>query len=175
MKGKTILVIGAIAIMAMGGILTAASAGYVGGYDSHTTSACTYDQMRNQNMIHVSSDAPHDTYAGIGNGDGECDNLTEVTGVLTQEGVYFYLDGVRLYVGPYWYISMRDSAYDYDGDGNTETIMEELQGLTGTTVTITGSLHDGIVGQRLAVFYINDMLYREEGKPIWAGGHHGSN
>ncbi|MCD6147513.1 MAG: hypothetical protein J7J34_05900 [Thermoplasmata archaeon] len=177
MKRKTILTIGAIAIMAMGGMLMAASAGYVGEYDPYTSSACTYDQLRSQNMMHASSGASHNTYTGIGNGDGdgECDNLTEVTGVLTQDGVYFYLDGLRLYVGPYWYISIKESAYDYDGDGNTETIIEELQGLTGTTVTITGSLHDGIAGQRLTVFHINDMLYREEGKPIWAGGHHGGN
>jgi len=135
MKRKTILAIGAIAIMAMGGMLMAASAGYVGEYGPYTSSACTYDQLRSQNMMHASSGASHNTYTGIGNGDGdgECDNLTEVTGVLTQDGVYFYLDGLRLYVGPYWY------------------------------------------SQRLTVFYINDMLYREEGKPIWAGGHHGGN
>ena len=83
----------------------------------------------------------------------------------------YYLDGVRLHVGPSWYLAVKDPLYDYDSNGDLETTAGELDGLDGQTVTVTGDLQEGTVTW-LSVFYINYMLYREEGRPIWAGGHY---
>ena len=118
-----------------------------------------------------SSNGGNSNGPGDGSGDGGCDNLTTVTGTLTKDGICYFMDEMRLHVGPYWYLTLADAAQDYDGDGTTERLVDELDGLLGTQVTIDGSLHESTVTW-LSFFYINEMLYREEGRPIWAGGHH---
>ncbi|MGB6679788.1 MAG: hypothetical protein WBF08_00510 [Candidatus Bathyarchaeia archaeon] len=91
-------------------------------------------------------------------------NMTELTGVLSYSSGRFTIDGVTLHLGPHWYLTTAQSIYDYDGDGNLETIFEELQGLIGTTVTVEGHLQ---YDNWLSVFYINGYLYREPGMPPW--------
>ena len=106
--------------------------------------------------------------------DGNCNEMVEVTGVLTYDEKYFYVDDVEVHFGPVWYVSITESAIDYDGDGVEELIIDELQGLVGTTVTMEGHMQSD---NWLSVFIINDEAYRDVGKPIWsggAGGHHGN-
>ena len=106
--------------------------------------------------------------------DGNCKEMVEITGVLTYDGTYFYVDDVEVHFGPVWYVSITESAIDYDGDGTEELIIYELQGLVGTTVTMEGHMQSD---NWLSVFTINDEAYRDVGKPIWsggAGGHHGN-
>jgi hypothetical protein len=91
-------------------------------------------------------------------------NMTELTGVLSYSSCRFTIDGVTLHLGPHWYLITTQSIYDYDGDGNLETIFEELQGLIGTTVTVEGHLQ---YDNWISVFYINGHLYREPGMPPW--------
>ena len=105
--------------------------------------------------------------------DGNCNELVEITGILTYDGTNFYVDEVEVHFGPVWYISMTQSAVDYDDDGNIELIIDELQGFVGTTVTMKGYMQSD---NWFSVFIINSEAYRDIGKPIWsgvAGGHHG--
>ena len=106
--------------------------------------------------------------------DGNCTEMVEVTGILSYDGTYFYVDDVEVHFGPVWYVSITDSAVDYDNDGVEELIIDELQGLVGTTVTMEGHMQSD---NWLSVFTINGETYRDIGKPIWsggAGGHHGN-
>jgi len=112
-----------------------------------------------------------DTF-GICNGD--CTEMVEVTGMLSYDGTYFYVADVEVHFGPVWYVSITEAAIDYDGDGVEELIIDELQGLVGTTVTMEGHMQSD---NWLSVFTINGETYRDIGKPIWsggAGGHHGN-
>jgi len=95
--------------------------------------------------------------------DGNCTEMVEVTGVLTYDGTYFYVDEVEVHFGPVWYISIAESAIDYDGDGTEEFIIDELQGLVGTTVTMEGHMQSD---NWLRVFIINGEAYRDVGKPV---------
>lgn len=90
--------------------------------------------------------------------------MTEVTGMLTYNNGYFYINDIKLHFGPRWYITNTQSPYDFDGDGVLETIFVELQGLVGTTCTMKGHLQ---ADNTLSVFYINDLLYREQGYTPW--------
>lgn len=106
-----------------------------------------------------------DTF-GICNGD--CTEMVDVTGVLTYDETYFYVDDVEVHFGPVWYVSITDSAVDYDNDGVEELVIDEIQGLVGTTVTMEGHMQSD---NWLSVFTINGETYRDIGKPIWSGGH----
>jgi hypothetical protein len=171
---KKILALGIIALLAVGGMATLATATHMDGSSGNNR---MQKGLRQQDGT---CDTPGDGNKGTenggngngdGNGDGDCDNLTTMTGMWSTDGTWYYLDGIRLHVGPNWYISRADSAHDYDGDGITETIVDELDGLVDSEVTVQGALHEGAL-EWFSVFSINDMLYREEGRPIWAGGQH---
>ena len=99
---------------------------------------------------------------------GGC-NLSELTGIMTYDGRNFYSTPVELHFGPNWYITSATSAVDYDNDGDLELIIDELLGLTNTTVTVEG--HYQAQGW-MSVFTINGEVYREPGQPIWAAQHH---
>jgi hypothetical protein len=98
---------------------------------------------------------------------GGC-NLTELTGTLTNDGNYFYIDDIELHFGPIWYISSAVSSVDYDNDGDFELIIDELLGLVGTTVTVQGHYQSD---NWMSVFTINGEVYREPGQPVWAWTH----
>ena len=99
---------------------------------------------------------------------GGC-NLSELTGIMTYDGAKFYIDPVELHFGPNWYINSAISAVDYDNDGTFELIIDELQGLVDTTVTVEGHYQ---AQDWMSVFTINGEVYREPGQPIWAAQHH---
>jgi hypothetical protein len=98
---------------------------------------------------------------------GGC-NLSELTGIMTYDGTTFYISPVELHFGPNWYINSAISAVDYDNDGTFELIIDELQGLVDTTVTVEGHYQ---AQDWMSVFTINGEVYREPGQPIWAAQH----
>lgn len=95
-------------------------------------------------------------------------DIVNITGNLTYDGKNFYIDEAQLHFGPDWYITKSESAFDYDGDGTNETIFNELQGLIDVNITV--GAHEQSEDW-YSVFTINGTLYREVGKPIWAGLH----
>jgi hypothetical protein len=95
-------------------------------------------------------------------------NLTELTGVMTYDGANFFIELVELHFGPTWYITSAMSSVDYDGDTQLELIIDELLGLTNTTVTVEGHYQSD---NWMSVFTINGEVYREPGQPIWAAQH----
>jgi hypothetical protein len=99
---------------------------------------------------------------GCGGHGGGCHNntnLTEMTGVLAYDGTTFTMETTILCFGCYNYLNTTISPYDFDGDGTTETILNELLGMVGTTITIEGFLR--CQNTRLIVFYINGIEYRD--------------
>lgn len=95
-------------------------------------------------------------------------DLEEITGELIYDSENFYIGEAELHFGPNWYIESAESAIDYDGDGDLEFIIDELQGLVGTIVTVEA--HEQSENW-YSVFTINGETYREPGVPIWAGLH----
>jgi len=95
-------------------------------------------------------------------------NLTEVTGILSYDGRNFFIGDVEVHFGPSIYITAAVSAIDYDKDGQTEVIVDELLGLVNTTVTVEGHYQSD---NWMSVFTINGEVYREPGQPIWASQH----
>jgi hypothetical protein len=97
-----------------------------------------------------------------GGGGGGChnnSNLTELTGVLAYNGTTFTIGTTVLHFGCYTYLNTTVSPYDFDGDGELETILNELLGMVGTTITVEGYLR--CQNTRLVVFYINGIEYRD--------------
>jgi hypothetical protein len=145
MKGKIIVAVALVALLAFSGVVAAAvEAGENMEKQKQTTPLDgnqfgLWERMRNR---------IRDT---LGICDGNCNEMVEVTGV-----------------------SITESAIDYDGDGIEELIIDELQGLVGTTVTMEGHMQSD---NWFSVFIINGEAYRDVGKPVWsggAGGHHGN-
>ena len=95
-------------------------------------------------------------------------NLTTITGILTFDGTYFFIENVELHFGPTWFIESAESSVDYDGDGELELVYDELQGLVGTELTVEG--HSQSSGW-MSVFTINGEIYREPRQPIWVSQH----
>jgi len=108
----------------------------------------------------------------IGTLDGGCgghgchnnSTMVEITGILEYNDSIFTIDTTILNFGCYNYLNTTISPYDFDGDGTLETILNELFGLVGTSITVKGYLccHHS----RLMVIYINGILYREGCGPI---------
>lgn len=97
-----------------------------------------------------------------GHGGGGChnnSNMTELTGVLTYNGITFTIETTILNFGCYSYLNTTTSPYDFDGDGELETILNELLGMVDTTITVEGFLR--CQNTKLIVFYINGIEYRE--------------
>ncbi len=95
-------------------------------------------------------------------------DLITVTGILTYDGINFYIDEIELHFGPDWFIESAESNIDYDGDGDLEIVYDELQGLVSSEVTVEGHLQSS---GWMSVFTINGEIYREPGQPIWASQH----
>lgn len=99
---------------------------------------------------------------GGGHGGGGChnnSNLTEMTGVLAYDGTTFTMETTILCFGCYEFLNTTITPYDFDGDGELETILNELLGMVGTTITVEGFLR--CQNTRLVVFYINGIEYRD--------------
>jgi len=98
---------------------------------------------------------------GGGCGGGGCHNntnMTEITGVLQYNGTVFKIGTTTLNFGCYDFLNSTTSPYDFDGDGEIETILNELLGMVGTTITVEGYTR---CQNRFIVFYINGIEYRD--------------
>lgn len=94
-------------------------------------------------------------------------STTTLTGTMTKTGTKYFLNGTELDFGAQWWIESTTASADYDGDGSTELIVAELDGLVGTSVTVIGKL----AGGEMDVYTLGGMHYRDPGKPPWAGPH----
>ncbi len=95
---------------------------------------------------------------GGGGGCHNNTNMTEITGVLQFNNTEFKIGTTILKFGCYDYLNNTISPHDFDGDGEIETILNELLGMVGTTITVEGYLR---CQNRLIVFYINGLQYRD--------------
>lgn len=84
------------------------------------------------------SDVGPDGSAQDGSGQTQVLALEEVTGVLGGDDDLddYEVDGIDLGVGPEGWVRTATAPADYDGDGRTGTMGEELDGLVGTEVTL---------------------------------------
>lgn len=97
---------------------------------------------------------------------GENETVTTVDGTLeSSPGEDYRLDGLAIDIGAGWYVNNETAPADFDGDGSTETVREEFDGLVGQEVTITVESD----GQEGDVLEVNGQVYREQGPPPWAG------
>jgi len=104
--------------------------------------------------------------------DGTCqEDLVELTGELSYDGSYFFVNNVEVHFGPTWFITT-NSLDDFDEDGISETIFEELEDLIGTIVSFEGYYQSD---NWFSVFTINGINYRDVGRPIWSGGNGNGN
>lgn len=95
-------------------------------------------------------------------------NLINISGFLEKNDSVYFIDGITLKFNPYRYVYSNIATYDYDNDGFVETLAEELEGLIDSYVILSGHLNEN---NELIVVKINGMIYREPGKPEWAGSH----
>ncbi|MGH9167519.1 MAG: hypothetical protein ACRD02_06815 [Acidimicrobiia bacterium] len=93
----------------------------------------------------------------------------ELRGILDKVGNDHFVGDAQADFGPFWYRDETKATQDYDGDGITETITEELDGLAGTEVTL--EVEPPGRGGDLDVLTINGQVYRvpDSGPPPWAG------
>ncbi|HIG98946.1 MAG TPA: hypothetical protein HA258_00030 [Thermoplasmata archaeon] len=99
---------------------------------------------------------------GCHGGGGGCHNntnLTEMTGVLNYDGEYFTIEETILHFGCYTYLNSTQAPADFDGDGTTETLWNEIVGCVGTSITVEGYLR--CQDTRLVVYYINGYEIRD--------------
>jgi len=76
-------------------------------------------------------------------------------GALYYSNGIFYVDDTPLYVGDTWWLNHTIRS-DYDGDGNYETVWNELNGLIGSHVVVNGIYKNGT----LVASHINGMFLR---------------
>jgi uncharacterized membrane protein YkoI len=73
------------------------------------------------------------------------------------------INGVDLDFGPDEWIATADAAEDFDGDGTTSTLRDELAGLVGQDVTLLVRFDDD--GDDADVYAIGDLTYRDVSAP----------
>lgn len=126
----------------------------MGGASAVVFQMSTFNVNKNQLLIGTLG-------GGCGGGcGGHCHNntnMTEVTGVLVYDEGAFTIGTTLLHFGCSYYLN-QTSPYDFDGDGTTETRLNELLGLVGTSITVDGILR--CQNTRLIVFYINNQPWR---------------
>lgn len=81
-------------------------------------------------------------------------NITDLIGILEMNNQSFYLGDTKLSIGPDEIITKRTAHFDYDGDEIIETIFKEMNGLTGSMVSIRGHVNEV---NCFIVFDINDL------------------
>lgn len=101
-------------------------------------------------------------------------SFTTITGILSLvklNGCYF-VQGTRVDFGPSWYINTTIAREDYNNNGTNQTIVKELAGLVGTSVTLKVAICNETTP--LEVFAINGLIYRDENAPPpWVQGRRG--
>lgn len=103
----------------------------------------------------------------------ECDDppmLSPLSGELVRTGGTFFVAGEEVDPGPEWYLVGTTASVDYDGDGQLESMWAELDGLTGTEVSI--QVDDAGRGGDRDLYTINALEWRvaDGCPPPWAGG-----
>jgi hypothetical protein len=91
------------------------------------------------------------------------DNFTEITGIFEQSDTSFYIENIQLLFGPDKMITKQASPFDYDGDEIIETILGELRGLNGISISIKGDLQSN---NTLKVCEINGMPFEKPPRPL---------
>ncbi|HDS59714.1 MAG TPA: hypothetical protein ENN54_05430, partial [Thermoplasmatales archaeon] len=81
--------------------------------------------------------------------------IVELVGILTCDDGYT-VGNQSIAFGPQARLFNTLARSDYDQDGQFESMYDELEGLTGTTVTLDGFYRDGV----FVPLHINSMLYR---------------
>ncbi|MCD6474459.1 MAG: hypothetical protein J7K47_06125 [Thermoplasmata archaeon] len=76
-------------------------------------------------------------------------------GTFSYENGMFYVNGIAIYFGDAWWLNHTIKS-DYDGDGEYETVWNELLGLVGSNVAVNGRL----VNETLIASHINGMFLR---------------
>lgn len=85
----------------------------------------------------------------------------------------FEVAGVDLDLGPESWLLSAGPVADFDGDGTLRPVLEELEGLVGTEVTVLGRLDDD--GDELEVYVIQDLELRSTSGPApWETGDQGT-
>lgn len=103
----------------------------------------------------------------------ECDDppqLSTLTGTLERTDKRFFIGAEEIDPGPKWYLKETTAEYDYDGDGEIETMWAEINGLVGTEVTVR--VDDAGRGDDRDMYRINGLPWRAADgcPPPWAGG-----
>jgi uncharacterized membrane protein YkoI len=84
----------------------------------------------------------------------------------------FEVAGVDLELGPESWLLTAGPVADFDGDGTLRPVLEELEGLVGSEVTVLGRLDDD--GDELEVYVIQDLELRSTSGPApWETGDQG--
>lgn len=91
------------------------------------------------------------------------DNFTEITGIFEQRNKSFYIENIQLLFGPDEIITKQASPFDYDCDEIIETILGELRGLNGISISIKGDLQSN---NTLKVCEINGTPFEKPPRPL---------
>lgn len=107
--------------------------------------------------------------AGTG-GSRQIAALDELSGTVTREGDDdredvddLHVGRVDLEFGPESWVASADPMEDYDGDGTTEALRDELDGLVGDDSRFRVRFDED--GDDAEVYSINDLTYREVSGP----------
>jgi two-component system sensor histidine kinase MprB len=84
-------------------------------------------------------------------------DLVTLAGVLERCGTQFCVGRAVVDFGPRWYVTTTRAPHDYDGDGTTELLAGELDGLVGTQVLL--ETDGGALDQD--VFTVNGRPFRD--------------
>jgi hypothetical protein len=92
----------------------------------------------------------------------EVPGLDQVDGVLKRDSddlAEFAVGAVELDFGPEAWVLTADAPEDFDGDGRTETLIAELDGLVGQPIRSAGRIDAD--GDEAEVYLLNDLTYRD--------------
>ena len=82
-------------------------------------------------------------------------NMDREEGMLSYQNGTFYVNEMPVYFGDAWWLNHTIRS-DYDGDGEYETVWNELLGLVGSNVIVNGRYNNGT----LIASHINGMFLR---------------
>jgi len=141
----------------VGVALAAAGAGFALG-DAQSPTGRAVDEVQ----LTEDSDASQATGTG----------LVELQGTVVpdQDDIdEFAINGIDLDLGPDRWVATAPAFDDYDRDGTSEPLLDELEGLLGNEATVLARVDDE--GDDATVYVINGRTYREVGGPIpWRTG-----
>ena len=144
---RYILGIGLAAIVIAAMMMQAGIGAKIYGNDeSHEKGHMTYDErMKHMKMARNMAKAIHRNLL----------NMDREEGVLSYSDGTFYVNSIPLYVGDSWWLNHTIRS-DYDGNGEYETVWQELNGLIRSHIVVNGIYKNGT----LIVSHINGMFLR---------------